>query len=153
MWAKKELVAYCGDCLGYTGVVADAAQSFLDVLDRYGFDRTARCVFPRELAAYDKLTRMVTFMSGLRCAGVCQTAREGDGPSTCEVRDCCRERGFFCCHECDLFESCPKLESLLEGLHLDSSRKNMRAIRALGLDAWLADGKRHTYLAEGGDRS
>jgi hypothetical protein len=155
MTAKKELIAYCGlycgDCLGYTGVIADAAQSFQDVLNTYRFDRTARFVFPEELSDYDKLTEMVSFMSGLRCAGICRTGHEGSEPSDCVVRDCCLERGFYACYECDVFESCPKLVSLLQGLHLESSLQNMRSIRAMGLQAWLAAGRRHTYWTEEDD--
>jgi len=45
---KKELLAYCGfhcgDCLGYTGVIAEAAKDFKIVLDKYKFERTAKCV-------------------------------------------------------------------------------------------------------------
>jgi hypothetical protein len=49
MRGKAELVAYCGiycgDCLGYTGVIADAAETFAAVLDRYQFERTAAWIF------------------------------------------------------------------------------------------------------------
>ena len=39
MKARKDLLAYCGfycgDCLGYTGVIADAADNLTQVLEKY----------------------------------------------------------------------------------------------------------------------
>ena len=31
---------YCGGCLGHTGVIANAAEEFLKVLDKHEFERT-----------------------------------------------------------------------------------------------------------------
>jgi len=66
---------YCGDCLGYTGVIADAAEDLLKVLEEYRFHRTAECVFPVKLRDYDEFCEMLAFMAGLRCSGTC---REGE---------------------------------------------------------------------------
>ena len=150
---KKGLLAYCGfycgDCLGYTGAVADAAQDFLGVLETYKFGRTAECVFPRELGDYDRLCEMIRFMASLRCPGVCRKGEQDWGSSGCLVKSCCREYGFYACYECDAFESCDMLGSLHQGLHTDSCVKNMRAIRRMGLEAWLVRGRRHVYWALG----
>ena len=47
---KRSFLAYCGiyceDCLGLSGVIADAARDFLNVLDKYEFEKTALNVFP-----------------------------------------------------------------------------------------------------------
>lgn len=63
MKESKDLLAYCGfycgDCLGYTGVVANAAQGLMEVLETYKFDRTAECVFPEVLSEYDKFLEML----------------------------------------------------------------------------------------------
>ena len=151
MKASKELLTYCGfycgDCLGYTGVVADAAEDLKKVLDRYQFVRTAHNVFPKQLEDYDKFYKMLGFMTSLRCPGICRR-EEGEGPSSCGVRDCCREKGFFACYECDGFETCDKLWSLHGGIHTDSCMKNMKAIRAMGLETWLAQGQRSCYWLE-----
>ena len=154
MKASKELLAYCGfycgDCFGYTGVIADAAETFKEVLDRHQFRRTAESVFSGQLRDYGKFCEMLEFMTGLRCPGICRRA-ESEGPSSCSVRKCCREKGFFACYECDGFETCDKLLSLHKGLHTDSCLKNMKDIREMGLEAWLVGGKRHCYwLEEGG---
>ena len=147
MEEKKRLLAYCGfycgDCLGYTGVIAEAAESFLAVLDRYRFDRTAECVFPQELGDYGRFHETLRFMAGLRCPGIC---RDGDQDAASrQVRVCCRDKGFFACYECDRFEACAKLKSLHQGLHADASLRNLRAVREMGLEAWLAEGTRHCY--------
>jgi hypothetical protein len=151
MTGRKDLLAYCGfycgDCLGYTGVIADATQGLMEVLERYKFERTAECVFPNELGEYDKLCAMLGFMTGLRCAGVCR--QEGEAQlSSCEVKNCCIAMGFYACHECDDFETCGKFETLHKGLHTDACVENMRKIREMGLEAWIVEGERHHYWDE-----
>jgi hypothetical protein len=149
MNGKRGLLAYCGfycgDCLGYTAVIADAADSFAEVLDRYQFQRTADCVFPEQLRDYDRLVEMLGFMRGLRCAGNCREGEQEQSRSTCEVKNCCRDRDFHACYECDGFETCDLLGSLHKGLHADACARNMRAIREMGLEVWLANGRRHVY--------
>jgi hypothetical protein len=152
MNANKELLAYCGlycgDCLGHTGVIAEATAALKAVLDRYRFERTAKAVFPGQLADYDKLYRALEFMTTLRCPAICrQATREGD-TSSCEVKNCCLDKGFYACYECDDYETCEALLSLHGGLHADSCLKNLQAIRDAGLEAWLAAGPRHCYWLE-----
>jgi hypothetical protein len=152
---NKELLAYCGfycgDCLGYTGVIADAAQNMMRVLEKYKFDQTAECVFPEKLRDYDEFCEMLAFMTSLRCAGVCRKEERDSEPSGCEVKNCCRERGFYACYECDDFETCDKLKSIHKELHTDSCVRNMRAIREMGLEAWIARGRRFCYWIEADD--
>jgi hypothetical protein len=147
MKGKKELLAYCGaycgDCLGYTGVIADAAEGLKKVLEKYQFEKTAQCVFPGKLKEYDSLYQMLEFMTDLRCPGKC---REGkDTETSCAVRKCCREKGFYACYECDELERCEKLRSLFNGLHYEADMQNLKDIREMGLEAWLSRGKRHVY--------
>ena len=143
MTASKELFAfcgfYCGDCLGYTGVIADGAEAFKVVLDRYQFGRTAKAVFPRELAEYARFYEMLEFMTTLRCPGICRNPVADPDASTCAVKKCCLDKGIYACYECDAFETCETLNSLHEGLHTEPCLKNLRAIRQMGLEAWLAE--------------
>jgi hypothetical protein len=152
MTDRKELLAYCGfycgDCLGHTGLIADATNNFKKVLDKYQFDRTAKCVFPDQLKDYDRFYEIVGFMTGLKCPMTCRE-RE-DRNVACEVRKCCIINGFYACYECDDFEACDKLKSLMEGLHYESSLKNLKAIKEMGLEEWITRGKRHHYWDEGG---
>jgi hypothetical protein len=152
MKARKELLAYCGfycgDCLGYTGVIAEAATALRTVLDRYQFERTAKAVFPRQLADYDNFYQMLAFMAGLRCPGICRPSAEEGGTSSCEVKNCCLDKGYYACYECDDYETCETLLSLHSGLHADACLKNLKAIREMGLETWLVAGPRHCYWLE-----
>jgi hypothetical protein len=152
MAGSKDLLAYCGfycgDCLGYTSVVADAAQGLLQVLERYQFDRTAECVFPEELGDYDRLCEMLRFMTELRCSGICRESDQGRPPSTCVIKNCCRDKGYYACYECASFETCENFALVHQGLHTDSCIKNMKAIKEMGREAWLARGRRYCYWDE-----
>jgi hypothetical protein len=141
---------YCGDCLGYTGVIADAAKTFKETLDRYRFDLTAKSIFPEELKNYEAFYEALGFMTGLRCPRICREV--GDAVTSCEVRRCCRGRGFYACFECDDLEACDKLRSAFGGLHADSCLKNLRAVREMGLENWVTKGRRHHYWDEREDR-
>ena len=139
---------YCGDCLGYTGVIADAAQNMMEVLETYKFERTAECVFPEQLANYDQFREMLGFMTGLRYPGICREVEQDGSPSGCEVKSCYRERGYYACYECGEFEACDKLVSIHRGLHYGSCMKNLQAIREMGLEAWIDGGPRFCYWLE-----
>jgi hypothetical protein len=139
---------FCGDCLGYTGVVAEAAERLVGVLDRHQFGRTAECIFPTELKDYSRVREALGFMAGLRCAGICRAGAGEGGASHCDVRKCCLTRGLEGCYECDDFETCDTLRGLSDGLHAEASLRNIRAIRSMGLDSWLASGRRHHYWDE-----
>lgn len=138
---------YCGDCLGYTGVIADTAQELMEILETYKFEQTAEYVFPNELCEYDKFCEMLGFMTCLRCTGICRQ-EGGVQPSSCVVKNCCIEKGFFACYECDDFETCDTFGSLHKGLHINACLKNMRGIREMGLEAWITSGERHYYWDE-----
>jgi len=138
-----ELVApcglYCGDCAGYSGEIADKAQALLEVLERYRFHRTARSLFAKQLADYDRTHEDIRFMAGLRCSKVCRLRGEGETP--CAIRKCCLDRGYFACHECAEFEGCEKLKTL-EGAHGDACIRNLVAMRDMGVEAWMRSGQR-----------
>ena len=146
----KELLAfcglYCGDCLGYTGLVAKRAKSLMAVLEKHQFDRTAKSVFSVELKDYDRFREMLGFMSGLKCPKICR--KREDSETSCKIRECCIEKGFYACYECDDFEICGKLKSFMQGLHADSCLKNLRAIKEMGLEAWIKKGKKFWYWSE-----
>jgi hypothetical protein len=147
MKKKTDLLAYCGfycgDCLGHTGVIADAAEEFMNVLERYKFDRTVKCMFPDGLRDYSHFSEMLKFLIGLRCGRICRE-REDTGTS-CVVRKCCREHGFYACYECGDLKVCEKLKSLNDGLHYDSCMKNFEAIKEMGLENWIIRRKRFHY--------
>lgn len=137
---------YCGECLGYTGAIADAAKDFTVVLDKYQFEKTVESVFSKQLADYDKFIDMVDFMSGLKCRATC---REVDGgESECAVRQCAVDSGYYACNDCDGFEECDKRNGLLGSLLIKACNDNLKAINKMGLVAWLEKGKKHHYWDE-----
>jgi len=143
MKGRKGLLAYCGlycgDCAGYIGKIADTAKNLIKVLEKFKFDRTAKCLFSEELKDYDQFCKMLGFMTGLKCPKICRERK--DSGTSCKIRKCCRDRGFYACYECDDFETCEKLKSL-EELHGDSCVNNLKAIKEMGLEAWIISGKR-----------
>lgn len=146
----KELLAYCGlycgDCLGYTGLLAKRAKSLMTALEKHKFDRTAKCVFPKELKDYYRFHEMLGFMTGLKCPKVCRKRK--DTETSCKIRECCIDKGFYACYECDDFEICDKLKSFMQGLHADSCVRNLKAIEKMGLEAWIKKGKKFWYWNE-----
>jgi hypothetical protein len=130
---------YCGDCAGYTGEIADAARVLKETTEKYKFAQTARHLFAKELKDFDHFREMLNFMTELKCPKPCR--QHNDGEVKCEILKCCREKGFYACHECDSFETCEKLKKL-GGLHGESHIKNLRAIREMGIENWIKKGKR-----------
>jgi len=147
---RKESLAYCGfycgDCLGHTGVIADAAEDFKAVLEKYKFEKSAKCILTDQLKDYDKIFDRIVFMASLRCPMVCRERK--DDNVACEVRKCCRSKGFFACYECSDFEVCEKLKSIMEGLHYEAMLKNLKEIKAMGLEEWINKGQPHHYWDE-----
>jgi hypothetical protein len=136
---------YCGDCAGHSGEIADSAQDLINVLERYEFHRTARYLFPEQISDYDGFQETLAFMAELTCPKVCR--ERADDQTSCETKACCIERGFHACYECTDFEACAKLASL-EALHGDACVTNLKAIREMGLKAWIASGQRLWFGSE-----
>ena len=146
MKKEKKLLAYCGlycgDCGGYSGEIAESAKNLDTVLKKYKFDRTATAFFSKELKEYDKFSTMLQFMIKMKCPAICRERK--DGETKCEIRKCCREKGFFACYECEIFESCEKLKTM-EDLHRDSCIKNLKNIKEKGIENWLKTCKRYWF--------
>jgi hypothetical protein len=146
MERKKELFAYCGlycgDCAGFSGEVAGAANNLKNILTKYKFERTANALFSKELKEYDKFCDMLQFITTLKCEAICR--ERADDTTTCKIRKCCRNKGFYACYECKIYKKCEKLKTL-DDLHGDSYLKNFKAIKSMGIDTWLNKGKRYWF--------
>jgi len=125
MEKEKVLLAYCGlycgDCAGYSGEIANAVHNFKKKLTKYKFDRTRRVLFPKKLKDYDKFSYMLEFITTLKCEKICRERK--DDETTGKIRKCCRDKGYFACYECEIFEDCEKLKTQ-EELHSDAYIKN-----------------------------
>ncbi|MCK4941715.1 DUF3795 domain-containing protein [candidate division WOR-3 bacterium] len=78
------------------------------------------------------------------CAGHSGEIVEAAGETSCEIRKCCFEKGFYACHECSDFESSDKLKPL-SGLHGESCIKNLRATREMSIEYWIHKDKRFWF--------
>ncbi len=133
---------YCGDCPGRRQEIADAAAVLVHALEEARFDAVASSLFSEQLPHYAALGPTLDFLKAMRCPAVC---RERQKP--CDIGECCIGKGFAGCHECVEFESCPKF-TRLERLHGDSCVANLRGIQRLGLEGWLARGRRKWFGTE-----
>jgi len=140
--AALQRVAYCGlDCGGcpfHAGVVPDLARDLRAALraSRYGHIAAALGAGPfKAFAKYDDCYEVLGAMVKMRCRRGC---RDGGGPPVCRIRECCRKRGFDGCWECATFESCPRLEKQLAGVHGSACVANLKAIRRGGVKAFVA---------------
>jgi len=143
---KKSLIAYCGlcclDCFGYNAKIPDLArdlrkelrsskfEKFADFISTYSFG----AVYKDYKKCYDVLGAMVKF----RCRKGC---KDGGGPPFCKMRKCCQKKGLNGCWECDIFETCKKLD-FLKPVHGDGHIKNLRILKKKGPAEFLK-GKRN----------
>lgn len=143
---NKKLLAYCGlycgDCGGYSGEIADAAEILKEKLKKYKFERTAKYLFSKPLKDYNKFVKMLDFITDMKCTAICRERKVGE--TTCAIKKCCIEKGYYACHECHDFETCDKLKTMT-GLHRDSCVKNLKAIKEMGVEKWVTEAKRYWF--------
>lgn len=143
---KKSLIAYCGlcclDCFGYNGKIPDLARDLRKELRSSKFEKFADFISTHSFGAvykdykkcYDVLGAMVKF----RCRKGC---KNGGGPPFCKMRKCCQKKGINGCWECDIFDTCKKLD-FLKPVHGDGHIKNLRILKKKGPSEFLK-GKRN----------
>ena len=146
MSENKNLIAYCGlycgDCYQYKGKIADLARDLRKELRQEKFASRAEkmstvpyfATFKNYPPCYELLGTMVKF----RCKRTC---RNDGGPPVCKIRECCRQKDFDGCWQCDEFETCKTMD-FLKKFHEDNHIKNMKIIRKSGIDSFLK-GKRY----------
>lgn len=131
---------YCGDCMMHKGEIADLARDLRKKMREVKYKQVfgAMTKWWQDLKEYDECYKVLGAMVKLRCARVC---REGGGPPTCKVRNCCQKKGIEGCWECDEFETCDKLE-FLQPIHGDAHIRNMKKISKQGMRKFL-EGDKH----------
>ncbi|MBN2240536.1 MAG: DUF3795 domain-containing protein [Dehalococcoidales bacterium] len=133
---------YCGDCIRYRSKASDLARSLLEELTSTEFGEYARIKSSpaRQLDAvsafshFREACEVLQAVTDLQCNTPC---REGGGCSSfsCTILECCTDKGFEGCWQCDSFETCEKLDNLTS-IHGDSPRQNLRIIAKNGLPGW-----------------
>jgi len=143
---ESELTAYCGlycgDCIRYRSRAADLARDLLSELQNTEFNRYAEIKSGsakqfdavKQFEHYKECCEVLEAIVALQCNNTCRVG--GGCPSfSCEILECCREKGFEGCWQCDEFASCGKFEPL-KSMHGDSPQQNLKRIKELGLDRW-----------------
>ena len=140
---QKRLVTFCGlhcaDCYAYTGRIAVLAEELRALLQQYNFAAVSQAVPFDGLQHYAQADAFLEALSFMRCEKTC---RGGGGNPACEIRECCREKGFVGCWECGEMEECELLK-VLEPIHQDATTKNLRAIKKQGINKWVKAKKRY----------
>jgi len=139
MSEESELSAYCGlhcgDCPFHRGRIADLARDLRKEMRQAKCERLAGILGIKDYAAcYESLGNMVK----RRCKSGC---RNGGGNPMCKIRLCAQKKGYEGCWQCPETEACAKLK-FLEPDHLDAHLKNLRQIQKIGMEKWIASGKR-----------
>ncbi len=131
---------YCGDCFNYKGEIADLARDLRERLRKAKFDRVSQGLskYFKEFKNYGFCYEVLGAMVRLRCKRTC---RNGGGPPSCKIRNCCQKKNIQGCWECVEFETCDKLD-FLKPIHVDAYLKNLRIIKKQGIDNFV-NGKRY----------
>ncbi len=124
---------YCGACAIYQQMIKKRGMQLLEVLNAYQFSEIAKEAeeWDPKLAHYPEFEDVLRSL--MKMFGECLGCREGGGPPVCLIRDCCKEKGFSTCAECDKMP-CDKIEPQIQGYrgHLEM----LRRIREIGIDKW-----------------
>jgi hypothetical protein len=120
---------YCGACDIYQKRIGQSGNELKKVLDAYRFNEIATQVPGLENyeAFHNVLNTLVTIFG--QCAG-CQ--KDG-GPPQCDIRNCCREKGYKTCAECSSVP-CEKLKPLLDSY--PQLGEDLQEIKKSGLEKW-----------------
>jgi len=78
------------------------------------------------------------FMKGLEwfANSGCSGCLQGGGMPTCEIRNCCKEKGFNNCYFCSDFLKCEKLDYQRETYKIN---ENYERIKQVGYENWLKE--------------
>jgi len=103
-------------------------------LKEVGFDKYAevKSHSVRELQPYEAFLRFLSALAKLQCTAPCRDWNDQEAPFACEVRSCCRNKGYQGCWECDGLETC-RAFGFLEPFHGEGPKKNLEKVRKWGL--------------------
>ena len=120
---------YCGACDIHQQRISRAGHDLKKVLDALEFESFANQVPGLENydTFYKTLNTLISFFG--QCAG-CQ---KGGGPPNCQIRTCCKEKGYRTCAECGSYP-CDKVKYIVDGY--PPSKDNISQIRDIGLEKW-----------------
>lgn len=127
---------YCGACGIYQGKIEQAVENLRKVIGAYGFDK----MMP-ELAKWEPSLKHYSEFEGVMAGlvklfGGCPACTDGGGNPECQIRNCCKPKGYTTCAECADMETCKNL------LQYNWAKNGLRKIKTMGIDKWTAEMKR-----------
>jgi hypothetical protein len=135
---EKVQVSYCGVCCSHCGmqkripIMASELGRFIQAY-RYG----------DWIEHMTQEFKFEIFMKGLSwfANSSCNGCLHGGGMPTCEVRNCCIEKGLKNCYFCGDFLKCEKLDYQKETYEVD---KSYSRIKQIGYENWLREQEEKT---------
>jgi len=130
---------YCGNCHGHTGRIPDLARDLRKELRDIHYDRFASFIsnysFGKDFKNYEECYKVLGAMVKFRCRNGC---RNGGGSPFCKIRKCAQKKNLDGCWECEIFQTCNKLE-FLEPVHGDAHIKNLKKLSISGKKDFVKD--------------
>jgi len=130
---KGVLISYCGVCCSHCGILvrvpkmAEELKRFVEAY-RYG----EWIAYVTQDFDFKDFMRGLEWFANSGCSGCLQ----GGGMPDCEVRNCCKEKGYKNCYFCEDFLKCEKLGYQKETYGVE---ENYRRIRQIGYENWLKE--------------
>ena len=123
---------YCGACGIYQGKIKQAVENLRGLLGAYGFDKAMPELSKWEpsfqhYAEFEKVNDAL-----VKLFGSCPNCVGDGGDPSCAVRQCCKQKGYATCAECDEMGTCSRLQHPL-------AKKELGKIKAMGLDKWVGE--------------
>ncbi len=134
---------FCGDCIIRNGELGARSSKLLRSVITPDFAKLAKglpqvkpAIF-ESLKDYPVLINMLTTMTHLDCEKIC---KEDGGSSDCRIRECCRDKGYDGCWDCNDHLHCETL-AWLDPVHCGANIRNIETIRNNGMEEFLSGAK------------
>jgi hypothetical protein len=126
---------YCEDCAFHVGDIPDLARDLRKELRTARFDKIAEVIPFLDAEAYKQTYEFLGSLVKLRCKGCKVSGRS----QFCHIAQCAIKKGYEGCWECADFASCSRMDFLVP-VHGDAHVKNLRKIKKVGVEEWVAGG-------------
>jgi len=156
MSEELDLTEYCGlycpDCIRYKSKAAYLAKALLDELKETGFEHYAELKSSvkkqlqqiEQLKHYKECCEVLQVIVNLQCNIPC---RAGGGCLifSCRITECCKDKGYEGCWQCDKFDSCQNLKPL-EPIHGVCVTENLKCIKDMGIEQCSKNKRCKSYV-------
>ncbi|NWF87727.1 DUF3795 domain-containing protein [Candidatus Bathyarchaeota archaeon] len=131
--SQKVAIGYCGVCCSHCGMrarIPKMAKELKRFVEAYHYGDWVGYI-TKDFVFED-------FMKGLDwfANSCCNGCLLGGGMPNCEVRNCCKEKGFKNCYFCEDFSTCEKLVYQRQTYKIND---NYKKIKRFGYEKWLKE--------------